>query len=155
MIQVPELTEAHEKLKALVGTWRGTETIRPSPFDPKGGAALGIVSNRLALDGFAVIQDYEQQRDGRTNFRGHGIFRWDSDKNAYLLHWLDSVGGPVSEMRGSFNGNILQLVGQSPTGQSRATFDFSGQRRYTYRMEVSPDGQQWFSFIEADYSRTD
>jgi len=109
MIQVPELTEAHEKLKALVGTWRGTETIRPSPFDPKGGAALGIVSNRLALDGFAVIQDYEQQRDGRTNFRGHGIFRWDSNKNAYLLHWLDSVGGPLSDMRGSFKATSFNL----------------------------------------------
>ena len=155
MIQVPKLTQAHEKLKTLIGTWRGTETIHSSPFDPKGGKAIGIVSNRLALDGFAVIQDYEQQRDGRTNFRGHGIFRWDSDKDAYLLHWLDSVGEPLSEMRGSFNGNILQLVGQSPTGRSRATFDFSGLRRHTYRMEVSPDGQQWFTFIEADYSRMD
>src|SRR3989442_10238916 len=70
MIQVPKLTQAHEKLKTLVGTWRGTETIHPSPFDKKGGQATGIVNNRLAIDGFAVIQDYEQQRDGRTNFRG-------------------------------------------------------------------------------------
>ena len=75
MIQVPKLTQAHEKLKTLVGTWRGSETIHPSPFDAKGGEATGIVNNRLALDGFAVIQDYEQQRGGRTNFRGHGIFR--------------------------------------------------------------------------------
>src|SRR2546430_16914410 len=110
-------------------------------FVPKGGDAIGICNNRLALDGFAVIQEYEQQRDGRTNFRGHDIFRWDSDKNAYLLHWLDSVGGPLSDMRGSFNSNILQLVGQSPNGQSRATLDFNGQLRYTHRMEAPPDGQ--------------
>ena len=58
-------------------------------------------------------------------------------------------------MRGSFKGNVLQLVGQAPTGHSRATFDFSGERRYTYRMEVSPDGQKWFPFIDADYARTD
>ena len=58
-------------------------------------------------------------------------------------------------MRGTFNGNVLQLVGQAPSGQSRATFEFSGERRYTYRMEVSADGQQWFAFMEADYSRTD
>ena len=57
MIQVPKLTQAHEKLKTLVGMWRGTETIHPSPFDKKGGQATGIVNNRLALDGFAVIQD--------------------------------------------------------------------------------------------------
>lgn len=155
MIDVPKLTEAQEKLKTLVGNWRGPEIIHPSPFDPKGGEAAGIVNNRLALDGFAVIQDYEQQRGGRTNFRGHGIFRWDGNEKSYVLHWLDSVGGPLSEMRGSFDGRILQLVGRAATGHSRATFDFTRDRQYAYRMEVSPDGTKWFTFMEGDYSRTD
>jgi uncharacterized protein DUF1579 len=155
MIDMPKVTAAHEKLKTLVGKWRGEEKIHPSPFDPKGGDAVGLVTNRLALDGFAVAHDYEQQRGGKTNFRGLGIFRWDGEQNVYVLHWLDSFGGPLSEMRGSFEGKVLQLVGAAPGGQSRATFDFGGDRRYAYRMEISPDGKQWSTFMEGTYTRSD
>ena len=60
----------------------------------RSGAATGRVRNRLALDGFAVVQDYEQERDGGIHFRGHGVFRWDPEERSYTLHWFDSLGLP-------------------------------------------------------------
>jgi|GEM_PF-3960233 len=77
-MQMPKPTDAHRKLEKLAGSWHGEEQISPSPLDPVGGKAFGRLTNRLALDGFVVLQDYEQERDGVVNFRGHGVFGWDA-----------------------------------------------------------------------------
>lgn len=151
---IPKVTEAHRRLERLVGAWSGEERLYPSPFDPLGGAATGRVRNRLVLDGFAVVQDYEQERDGGINFRGHGVFRWDPEERSYTLHWFDSLGLPPSEFRGGFEGDVLTLVNAGPQGVTRAVFEL-GQDSYTYRMQVSPDGTNWFPFMEGTYSRED
>lgn len=41
---------------------------------------------------------------------------------------------------------------QGEQGLTRATFDFSQAGRYTFRQEVSPDGQQWFPFLAGNYT---
>ena len=47
--------------------------MHPSQWDPKGGVAIGRTKSRLALNGFALISDYEQKRDGVVTFTGHGV----------------------------------------------------------------------------------
>ncbi|MGE5277442.1 MAG: DUF1579 family protein [Acidobacteriota bacterium] len=74
---MPRPGEPHRQLRKLVGSWRGEERLSPSPWDPVGGTAVGRVENRSALDGFAVVQDYEQERNGAVGFRGHRVFSWD------------------------------------------------------------------------------
>jgi Protein of unknown function (DUF1579) len=151
---MPVVTEAHRRLDRLVGSWKGEERLYPSPFDTQGGSAIARVHNQRALDGFAVVQDYEQERDGKVRFRGHGIFRWDGEDGAYTLHWFDSLGLPPSEFRGQFEGEALTLVNDGPQGMTRAVFEFGG-RSYTYRMQVSPDGTNWFPFMEGAYTLED
>src|SRR5262245_61828689 len=143
-MDMPRPTDAHQKLNKLAGQWVGQETIHPSPFDPKGGTATGKVHNRAALDGFAVVQDYEQERGGRTSFRGHGVFRFDAASGAYVMHWFDSFGCQPSDFRGQFNGDVLTLMATNPQGQSRASFDLSQNGKYTFKMDVSPDGKSWY-----------
>ena len=62
---------------SLEGTPR-QERLYPSPWDPTGGPAVGHIENRAALDGFAVVHDYEHERNGSVTYRGHGIFTWDA-----------------------------------------------------------------------------
>jgi hypothetical protein len=152
-MEMPHPTEAHRKLHLLAGTWRGDETLAPSPWDPAGGKARGRVENRESLDGFAVIQDYAQERNGRVTFRGHGIFGYDASRKRYTLHWFDNVGMGVSVFDGTFEGNILTLVATSPQGQTRAVWDFSTPGSYRNRMEVSGDGRSWNPFMEGTYTR--
>jgi len=111
------------------------------------------VQNRRALDGFAVVQDYEQERNGKIKFRGHGVFRFDGEDGSYTLHWFDSLGLPPSEFRGRFEGDVLTLTNAGPQGITRAVFELHGNRGYTYRMQVSPDGTNWFPFMDGDYTR--
>ncbi len=150
---MPHPSPEQQLLSILLGNWRGQEHIHPSPFDPVGGPAVGRIHNCLALDGFAVIQDYEQERNGIVNFRGHGVFRWDSDEDCYILYWFDSLGQRPVEYRGGLRAGVLSLTAIQGQGFSRAVFDFSDETRYHYRMEVSPDGEQWFVFTEGEYER--
>lgn len=152
-MEMPRPTDADLRLQKLVGRWRGEEYIFPSHLDPKGGPAIGIADNRSALDGFAVVQEYEQERGGVVNLRGHGVFRWDRLASVYVLHWFDSIGMPPSEFRGTFEGDVLTLTSRDDPARVRATWDFSGDGRYRYRMDVSPDGERWMPFMEGDYAR--
>ena len=152
-MEMPRLTPEHEALSMLVGSWQGAERIHPSGFDPVGGEAIGRVHNRLALDGFAVIQDYEQERNGSVNFRGHAVFRWDSGEKCYVLHWFDSFGGAPAKYRGHLQGRVLTFVGTTSGGYARAIFDFNAQESYRYSLSISPDGQEWVVFTEGEYAR--
>jgi len=84
-MEMPAPTAADNALIILEGTWIGQEKVHPSPIVPGGATATGRVINRLALDGFAVIQDYEQETGGKVNFKGHGVFRWDAEWQTYVL----------------------------------------------------------------------
>ena len=154
-MEMPKPTEAHRQLQKLVGSWSGQERISPSPWDPKGGPAIGRVHNQLALGGLVVVQDYEQERDALINFRGHGVFSWDAIGQCYVMHWWDSMGLPPGEFRGNFKDNVLTLSSEDSQMHSRATFDLTTPRKYRFRMEVSQDGNHWYPVMEGVYSRQD
>lgn len=151
-MEMPKPGEPHRQLQKLVGNWSGEEKLSPSPWDPKGGTAIGRVNNRAALDGFAVIQDYEQERNGKISFRGHGIFSYDLNRKCHVLHWQDSMGFPVNEFTGGFQGDVLTLTNQGIQGHNRCTFDVS-RGGYSFKMEVSADGKQWVTFMEGKYTK--
>jgi len=152
-MEMPQVTDAHRKLEMFAGTWAGEETIAPTPWDAKGGTAMGRAVNRMAVGGFAMVQDYEQKRGGSISFTGHGVLRWDGVKKSYVMNWIDSMGMPPNEFSGQFEGNVLTMINRGPQGFSRAAWDFLEKGRYRFKMEVSPDGQAWHPFMEAVYAR--
>jgi hypothetical protein len=152
-MEMPKPTEAHKKFALLAGRWSGQEQIHPSPWDPHGGKAVGRSDNRIALDGFVLLHDYEQERNGAVSFRGHGVLSFDAAEQCYCLHWWDSMGFPTNAFKGNFEGQVLRMSYVGPQGHNRVTWDFSQTGRYRFKMDVSPDGQQWHTFMEGDYSR--
>ncbi|HET7229315.1 MAG TPA: DUF1579 family protein [Longimicrobium sp.] len=143
--------EAFRALEAMPGTWRGEETIHPAPWDPAGGRAASRVENRIALGGQVLVQDYEQTRGGAAPFTGHGVLRWDDAAGELVLHWFDSLRTAPGEFRGSWEGGTLTLLRHTP-GWARARWTFSADR-YSYRMDMSADGETWHPYIEGEYTR--
>jgi hypothetical protein len=153
-MEMPKPGDAHKKLSALVGEWAGDETLHPSPWDPTGGAAAARVTNRWIVDGFAVLQEYEQSRNGQVTFRGQGVFWYDPRRDEYVMHWWDSMGGTAGEYRGRFDGNRLTLGAPMPQGgHSRTSWLLTGPDAHDFVMEVSPDGQVWQPAMQGRYQR--
>ena len=154
-MEMPKPGEAHARLLKLVGRWHGEETVHPAPWDPAGGTATAVVENRVVLDGFAVVQEYQQTRGGKLNFSGHGLFWWDGAADQYVMTWFDSMMGVPAEYRGAFDGEVLRLVHTMKQGGfARCSFDCTTAGRYTFRLEMSPDGTTWAPSLEGAYNRT-
>ena len=153
-MQMPQVTEQHRKLYALAGSWTGEEKMFPSPWDPKGGMATGRSQTRVDLDGFFVVCDYVQERDGKVTYRGHGVYGWDAKEECYTMHWFDSMGGNgTPPAKAKWEGNTLAFASQSMMGHSRYVYLFEGDGRYTFRIEHSRDGKDWSTFLMAHYTR--
>ena len=146
-MEMPKPTEEHRRLHILVGEWSGEEKLSPSPWGP-GGAAFGRYTGRLDLEGFFVIQDYVEEKDGRVVFRGHGVFGYDAQAKEYCWFWVDSMGFvPGGPSRGQWEGDTLTFRSRSPQGEGRYTFRFEGDRTYHFRLENSFDGAKTFNTV--------
>ena len=152
---MPKPGPEHERLSQLAGTWTGDETIFPSPWDPKGGKARSSWSSRMDLDGLFLISDYAQERDGKVNFRGHGVYGWDPAKKQYTMYWFDSMSGTghATPVAGTWEGNRLTFQNQGPQGHGRYSYEVRGKDQVVFRMEGSQDGKTWSPFLEGNLRR--
>jgi hypothetical protein len=150
-MDMPKPGPAQERLKAFVGEWRGQEKMHPTPWMPEGGMRDAKISNRLALDGFAVVQDYMQLDNGKPAFQGHAVIMANQKGDAYQMHWFDSFSPSLFE--GSFDGKKAVFTHKSPMGFNRASFDFSKPGAYIFKMEMSQDGKTWSPMMDGEYQK--
>ncbi len=105
-METPKPDEHHERLKAFAGKWQGDERMPPSPNVPQGLTATSRIQSQMALDGFFLFMDQEQERDGEVQYRAHGVFGWDSVQNLYTMHWFYSQGWALPAL-GTWEGDTL------------------------------------------------
>ena len=153
-MDMPEPSPGHVKLRKLVGNWEGKETMHPSQWDPKGGIAVGRTKSRLALNGFVVISDYEQERDGVVTFTGHGVMSFDPKEDLYTLHWFDCMGSPPEIFAGRFEGDVLTVAHGGPGMHARMTYDLTDPRHMRTQMKMSPDGATWKTLFDGLYEES-
>ena len=90
-LTAPTALEEHRKLAVFAGEWSGEEMVYPSRWNA-GGPATAHVKARMDLNGFYLIQDAVQMRDGKETFATHGVFTYDREDRRYKLFWHDSLG---------------------------------------------------------------
>jgi Protein of unknown function (DUF1579) len=144
------------EIKALTalfrGTWRGPEKLHPSPWDPAGGPAFGTWVVYPSLDGFYLLVDYTEERDGKVVYRGHGVHGWESSEGAFLEFWFDNIGvTPRAPNRATLTGTTYSYLSSGPSGASRFTYAFDGdQLRFTIEAQ---EGESWRMSHEGTYTR--
>ena len=154
-MEMPKTGPEHERLLAFVGEWEGQEELSPSASGPS-GTARGCMSFREDLGGFAVIQDYVEEKDSRVTFRGHGVFTVDPASKAVLWYWFDSIGfPPEAAAQGTFEGDVLTLQRESPRGVARYVYriskdscEFSIENKWVGDADFKP-------FMSGKYTRKD
>src|SRR5258708_36655712 len=90
-LAAPSPLEEHRRLAVFAGEWAGDEMVHPSRWTA-GGPATAQVKARIDLNGFYLIQDAVQMRDGKESFATHGVFTYDREDRLYKLFWHDSLG---------------------------------------------------------------
>lgn len=152
-MEMPTVSESQTKLAALFsGVWRGEETLHPSQWDPKGGPAFGTWVVHPSLDGFALVVDYTEERDGKIVYRGHGIHTWSQQDNCFYAYWFDNIGiPPKAPSKAKLDGNRYSY-GEPGSGQ-RMTYSWT-DGRFEFRIDTSHDGgTTWKPMHEGRYSR--
>ena len=153
-MEMPNVQEQHRRLEKLAGSWVGEETLSPSPWDPKGGPAMGKIEARVGLDGFFLISDYVQERNGKVSYRGHGVYGYDQKQGRWTMHWFDNMGmGCTGVALGIWEGDKLIFQSQGEMGHGRFTYTFLADGRHNFKLENSMDGKNWQLFMEGNYRR--
>ena len=126
------------------------DTPRPGPAH----ARLMRFAGRESLDGMALVQDYEEEKDGAVVFHGHGVFLVEPDTQDVLWWWFDSMGFPPEPARGTWDGDVLLFDKSTPRGDARYRYQFDGNDRYRFTIENRFPGQAEFvEFMHGDYER--
>lgn len=143
----------HARLAAFAGEWNGEEVVFPSRWNA-GGPATSHVVARMDLNGFYLIQDSAQMRDGKQVFATHGIFTYDRDDRTYKLFWYDSLGyTPPSPASGGWVGKTLTLVRGSLRGNARHVYEIIDDNSYSLKIQFSPDAEGWADVLTGVYRR--
>jgi hypothetical protein len=151
-------SDEHRRLHRLAGEWAGEEMIYASGPD-RGGRASSRASVQVILDGYFVVSDYIEEREGAPAYRGHGVYGWDPAARTYTMHWFDSMGSvPLQAARGQWglkNDVEQELVFEHRTheGYARYTYRFTSDDVYIFRIESSRDAKDWRPFMEGKYRR--
>ncbi|UPJ58569.1 DUF1579 family protein [Bradyrhizobium sp. 192] len=143
----------HARLAAFAGEWNGEEMVFPSRWT-EGGPATSRTVARMDLNGFYLIQDSVQMRDGKQVFATHGIFTFDRDDRTYKLFWYDSLGyTPPSPASGGWVGKTLTLVRGSLRGNARHVYEIIDDNSYSLKIQFSPDAEGWADVLTGVYRR--
>jgi len=154
MAWIAQPSPDHLKLHRFAGTWTGEETLSPSPWGP-GGPASGRITGRIVCDGFFVVSDYEEEKDGRITFRGHSVYGWDAKRQVVTWYWVDSMGTPPAQaVTGKWDGDTLVLTQEHPEGHSRFTYKFQGDDLYDFTIEGMREGKPWETMMKGSYRRS-
>jgi hypothetical protein len=152
-LSTPKPLEEHRRLAAFAGEWSGEEMVFPSRW-VTGGSAVSRVSARMDLNGFYLIQDARQTRDGAETFASHGVFTFDREDKLYKLFWHDSLGyyapAPAS---GGWKDKTLTLLRGSLRGNARHVYDLVDADTYTMKIQFSPDAEGWADVLSGVYRR--
>jgi Protein of unknown function (DUF1579) len=152
-LSAPTPLEEHRKLGVFAGEWSGEETVYPSRWNT-GGPATSRVTAKMALNGFYLIQDTVQMRDGKETFATHGLFTYDREDRTYKLFWHDSLGYyPPSPASGGWTGKVLTLVRGSLRGNARHVYEIVDDNTYNMKIQFSPDAEGWADVLTGVFRR--
>lgn len=151
-MEMPKPGPGHARLEILAGEWEGEEHMHPSQWDPKGGTAIGRNKGRMSLRGFALINEYEQERDSVITFSGHGVMTFDPKEDLYSLHWFDCMGSPPEVFTGNWDGEVLTMS-HGGHMHARITYEMSTLDEMKSSMDMSQDGERWNRLFDARYKR--
>ena len=138
-----------EKLEFLIGHWDLEYNIPKSHMShATTGTGEGIF--RRALDGKAILFDYQSLIDGQTG-SAHGVFLWDEKSCIYRYWWFESSGAYDSASCSLIDENTLYMYWHSSV--LRQTFRKVNDDKIILHMDEPVSNDRYANVLEVILTR--
>lgn len=109
---LPKPGPEFDVFKRDVGKWDVEIKTWAGPGEPT--VTKGTETNRM-LGGFWLLSDFQGNMMG-LDFRGHGIYSYDTEKKQYFGAWMDSLSPNKMDMVGTHDkaNNTVTYTGMAP-----------------------------------------
>jgi len=154
------VTEEHERLAALAGTFRAEVKMWMGPGDPM--VTTGTMVNERDLGGRFLRQTYtgDASEGPFPNFEGRGYLGFNKITGQYEGFWIDNASTMMQTEAGSADGDVWTMVGDLPNPQGggsmtkRSVITLQDEDRHTMEMFFdSGDGES--KAMEINYTRAE
>lgn len=150
--QAPQAAPPGPEVKQLgyfIGTWKEVGTAHMGAMQGPEGKITSTVKYEWLSGGFFLVAHSDTVSSMGTN-KEMSVFGWDDAKKNYTYHSFDDMGG-LDTATGALNSDtwtwIASEMGGSPA-KVRITIKEVSKTEYTFKMDVSEDGNTWMTAIE-------
>jgi hypothetical protein len=154
----PKPGPEHKVLESLTGTWTAKAKMWLEP-GKEPATSEGKMTNKWIMGGLFL----EQAFDGKfmnMPFKGLGVTGYDSAKKKYVGTWIDSMGGGIMVMEGTYDEKTKTLTTFSdeidPQGKKskfRSSVKILSADHHVQEMFNTPEGGKEMKMMEIDYTK--
>ncbi len=156
-MQAPKPGPEVQKLAYFAGTWTLDGTIAQGPWGP-GGKFTSTATEDWTADGFFLEGHADSKMPAEIGGDSKATFYlgYDADESTYTRDEFNSQGRHESS-KGTLSGDTWTWTGsQVYSGQNvqrKVTMKILSPTSYTMKLEVSLDGTNWMTFMDAKGSK--
>jgi Protein of unknown function (DUF1579) len=145
---MPKPAPEHQRLHYFVGTWHNEGEMKPGPMGP-GGKFTSTDHNQMVGPFFLVLRSDGTGPMGPM--KDVAVMGYDAKEKVYTYDGFNSMG--LHEIsKGSINGKTWTWTSIEDMGgkkvQTRFILTEVPPTSYTYKFDVSEDGQKWDNVME-------
>ena len=138
-----------KRLGYFIGTWKEVGTAHMGSMQGPEGKVTSTTKYEWLSGGFFLVGHSDTVTSMGTN-KEMSVMGWDDAKKNYTYHSFDDTG-EMDTATGALNGDTwtwtASEMGGSPV-KARITIKEVSKTEYTFKMEVSQDGDTWITAIE-------
>jgi Protein of unknown function (DUF1579) len=138
-----------KRLGFFVGTWKEVGTAHMGAMQGPEGKVTSTTKYEWLAGGFFIV-GHSDTTTSMGSDKEMSVMGWDDAKKNYTYHAFDSEG-EAAEATGALNGDTwtwtTNEMGGAPI-KARLTIKEVSKTQYTFKMEISQDGNTWTTALE-------
>ena len=147
--QMPTPGPEHKRLGYFAGTWTGEADMKESPFGPAGKVTSTEHNEWFSGGFFLVLHSKVKGAMGEVN--GLSLMGYNAEERVYTYYAANSAG--MAELaRGTLVGDTWNWTSEAKMGgkltKSRFVIKELSPTSYTFKWDISADGQTWSTIME-------
>lgn len=152
--EMPKVGPEQKNLAYFAGNWKLTGDLKPGPMGP-GGKFSGTEHNEWLSGGF-FLASHSQIASSMGKEIGLAVFGYDSAKKIYTYDAFNNMG-EAEHATGTFDGKVWTWSSEATMGGKTMKTHFilteGTPASYTFKFEMSEDGNNWTTMMEGKGSK--